>query len=242
MARTPATQVPPADQPDSGEQLWQALQYVLGELDEHDSEQFEARLLQDSGLCDMVVTATRLVAGLSVSCDEFHQQHAQSAARQRSQPVAVHTTASQNISVVSGPWTECTGRRVRPPGRAAAFAVFAALAACILLLMVTTLVPDRSALQRAQRTLGPAIEADAADASADIQMARELLTLYSGDDDAVLLSGFAENGEAEADDADLLVPDWLLAAVELQQAETSQSDVPGADNDAPDDEQEADLF
>ncbi len=47
---------------------WLALQFVLGELTEEQSEQFQLAMMEDVSLCEAVVEATRLTAGISLAC------------------------------------------------------------------------------------------------------------------------------------------------------------------------------
>lgn len=49
---------------------WRAAQYVLGELSDSDAEAFELAMLDDAELCELVLNATRLQAGVAVACRE----------------------------------------------------------------------------------------------------------------------------------------------------------------------------
>lgn len=55
---------------DADERAWLAARYVLGELSESDAEAFEQAMLDDAELCELVVNATRLQAGIAVACLE----------------------------------------------------------------------------------------------------------------------------------------------------------------------------
>ena len=59
------------------ERAWQAAQYVLGELSESDAEAFELAMLDDAGLCELVLNATRLQAGIAMACRETTTEIAQ---------------------------------------------------------------------------------------------------------------------------------------------------------------------
>ena len=50
------------------DRAWQAARYVLGELSESDAEAFELAMLDDAELCELVLNATRLQAGIAVAC------------------------------------------------------------------------------------------------------------------------------------------------------------------------------
>lgn len=52
------------------ERAWRAAQYVLGELSDSDAEAFELAMLDDAELCELVLNATRLQAGIAVACRE----------------------------------------------------------------------------------------------------------------------------------------------------------------------------
>lgn len=54
----------------AGERAWRATQYVLGELSEIDADAFELAMLDDAELCELVLNATRLQAGIAVACRE----------------------------------------------------------------------------------------------------------------------------------------------------------------------------
>ena len=60
------------------ERAWQAAQYVLGELSESDAEAFELAMLDDAGLCELVLNATRLQAGIAMACRETFTETAAS--------------------------------------------------------------------------------------------------------------------------------------------------------------------
>ena len=55
---------------------WRAAQYVLGELSESDAEAFELAMLDDAELCELVLNATRLQAGIAVACRETYTETA----------------------------------------------------------------------------------------------------------------------------------------------------------------------
>ncbi len=52
------------------ERAWRAARYVLGELSDSDAEAFELAMLDDAELCELVLNATRLQAGIAVACRE----------------------------------------------------------------------------------------------------------------------------------------------------------------------------
>lgn len=56
---------------------WRAARYVLGELSESDAEAFELAMLNDSTLCELVLNATRLQAGIALACRETSSEAVQ---------------------------------------------------------------------------------------------------------------------------------------------------------------------
>jgi hypothetical protein len=58
------------------ERAWQAARYVLGELSDSDAEAFELAMLDDAELCELVLNATRLQAGIAVACREVSAETA----------------------------------------------------------------------------------------------------------------------------------------------------------------------
>lgn len=52
------------------DRAWRAARYVLGELSESDAEVFELAMLDDAELCELVLNATRLQAGIVAACRE----------------------------------------------------------------------------------------------------------------------------------------------------------------------------
>ena len=60
---------------------WRAAQYVLGELSESDAETFELAMLDDAELCELVLNATRLQAGISVAYREIAEVAARPAVK-----------------------------------------------------------------------------------------------------------------------------------------------------------------
>lgn len=54
----------------ANERAWRAARYVLGELSDSDAEAFELAMLDDAELCELVLNATRLQAGIAVACRE----------------------------------------------------------------------------------------------------------------------------------------------------------------------------
>jgi len=48
---------------------WLTMHFVLGELTEQQSAEFDAAMLNDSTLCDAVVHASRLMLGIALACE-----------------------------------------------------------------------------------------------------------------------------------------------------------------------------
>lgn len=55
-------------QQDSDDVQWSAMQYVLGELSDEQTELFEAAMADDVTLCEAVLAATRLTCGIARAC------------------------------------------------------------------------------------------------------------------------------------------------------------------------------
>ncbi|MCA9008244.1 MAG: hypothetical protein KDB01_00785, partial [Planctomycetaceae bacterium] len=56
-------------QPEHHETQWLAMQYVLGDLTDEQTEQFELAMAEDVTLCESVLMATRLSAGIVQAYD-----------------------------------------------------------------------------------------------------------------------------------------------------------------------------
>ena len=59
----------PESQAEIHETQWLALQYVLGDLSDEQAEEFELAMADDVTLCEAVLVATRLSAGIVRACD-----------------------------------------------------------------------------------------------------------------------------------------------------------------------------
>lgn len=163
---------------------WLAMLFVLGELSEDQCSQFEAAMLEDVALCEVVVEASRISAGLVLALETKPEL---------SRPVAI-----RQRSAISR------------------FTVFAAGTALVVLLIAV--VNSQFFFPAGHSVVVE--DADAADA---------LVNLLSTDPPADV--------DAESDDepmlddsiADLVAPEWLLTAVDLDEAEVD------GDKDADDD-------
>ncbi len=103
-------------QPTLDDVQWSAMQYVLGELSDEQTELFESAMEYDVTLCEAVLAATRLTCGIALACE--------------SQPSAQPLIAS--VTLIAAPDS------FRRPAFAR-FGVFAAATALVLavLAMVT---------------------------------------------------------------------------------------------------------
>lgn len=226
--------------PDHAERLWMSMQYVLGELDEQAESQFEEQLQTDTALCECVVEAGRLVAELSISCQEYHTRMAGS-----SRPCE-SAAGSVSLRRVVSPVEHSVRRSVR---RLNALVVAMAIAASLLVLLLPDLSPARrtvdvaSGISRGGRTDDRQLSNEAVKAAA-VELATSLLTLYSVDDESQLQSADPEREEPEesSDSGELLVPEWLIAAVELQHSHSETTPDRRDDASLPEDDLESDVF
>ena len=103
-------------QPILDDAQWLAMQYVLGELSDEQTELFESAMAVDVALCEAVLSATQLTCGIALACE--------------SQPSTQPLIASATLIATPVPY--------RRPAFAR-FGVFAAAAALVLavLAMVT---------------------------------------------------------------------------------------------------------
>ncbi|MEJ7591098.1 MAG: hypothetical protein WKF77_06080 [Planctomycetaceae bacterium] len=57
-----------ASQPEIDDAQWSAMQYVLGELSDEQTELFESAMADDVTLCEAVLAATQLTCGIALAC------------------------------------------------------------------------------------------------------------------------------------------------------------------------------
>ena len=217
----------------SQDRLWLAFQFVSGDLSSAECDVFEEAMLKDEGLCDVVIEATRLLATMSMSCEEWHSSRLPS-------NTAIYKRREHQPD--SGPirhWTSVT--------------MVIAAAACLLAAAMLT-IPHRIAER--QFVSDQTKKADGESAfvgQTDLSSAEILLNLYALDPvvlneaqsdtqpSSTLATSFTDS--ASIDDAaaiqfddELLVPEWLFAALQLDVNGESLND--DLSSDPQDDESE----
>jgi anti-sigma-K factor RskA len=156
---------------------WQAMQYVMGELSDEQMELFESAMADDVTLCEAVLVATRLSAGIAMAFES-----------QRSvQPISVRVT---NVEFRALP-----DRSVFTQ-----FSVFMAAAAMGLALLTMVTIGN-------SRTV--------ANMSQDAAVADALVALLHSAQTNDVQAEFDEPVDSDGSLSSLIVPEWLLTAVDL---------------------------
>jgi anti-sigma-K factor RskA len=187
------------DKDNSDQALWEAFQYVSGELSMDQALSFEQRLETDALLCEAVVQATQLSA----------------AARDLSVP-------SPAVSLIGqGGSRTVTDLPVAPVGRRV-LAVACSVTCCCLLLALAISPSDRN--QNAT-SVASSLQTTADSGSE----AEEILTLWNADAEYLspALEDPGDETAEMPFDTELDVPAWMIAAVNLEDA--VQSQVPDTD-------------
>lgn len=199
--------------------LWQAYRFVAGEMSEAESLAFEVRLEAEPQLCEVVVEATQLV--LAVKAER---------------PVADSFPNAESTPLV-------TVLPVRPPvvsrGRRVAAVTATIVSAALLLLLATFDWPHLQVTDPSGEVrLASASESAAGwlPQQSEFAEAERLLALWSSeeqfaddqfsaefDTDEYLTETADSSAEVSADDV-LDVPDWVLAAVSLEDRAAVESD------------------
>jgi hypothetical protein len=184
----------------SESRAWLATQFVLGELNEEQTAQFDAAIRKDVALCDAVIEAARLVSGLML---------AQEVVASKSVPQEV-----PRLAVVA------PHRR----GRLMAWTVVGSIVAAMTLAVISVQPESKFSKNSSfSSVLGsPATVADMETADVYVALLPEVGILEADD----------ESDEVSADrDAlnDLVAPEWLLTAVELEQQSAAESASDDAD-------------
>ncbi|MBC7967611.1 MAG: hypothetical protein H7Z17_16985 [Fuerstia sp.] len=99
---------------------WSAMQYVLGELSDEQTELFESAMADDVALCEAVLAATQLTCGIALACE--------------SQPSTRPVIAS--VTLIAAPVAHSRPAFAR-------FGVFAAAASLVLALLAMVTLQTR---------------------------------------------------------------------------------------------------
>lgn len=213
------------------DRLWLAIRYVLGELSESELAQFEDCLSSDEAMCESLIEATRLVDALSVSCEEYHRQRS-SVGSVRSAGV-VHLTLQSELFEKSGRSLIAGGHPADSVGRRSlrGFSVLLALSVCLLLVVV---LRDLSGQGRGNLHVSSGSEGTSGRSAGgrplrqahgnvvELMVARELLNLYTLETPG-FAAGSMEESDTPSQSSELYIPDWLFAAVELQNASETEN-------------------
>ena len=183
-------------QPTLDDVQWSALQYVLGELSDEQTELFESAMENDVVLCEAVLAATQLTCGIALACES----------QSSTQPLIA------SVTLISAPDSFSRPAFAR-------FGVFAAPAALVLAVLAMVTLPTRQ---------GAGELASVDDATADA-----LAMLLNDAEASEMETDLDELTGSDDSDASLVAPEWLLTAVDLDAAASSE-DHPtiGPDNEA----------
>lgn len=247
----------------SADRLWLAFQYVTDDLSEGDCEIFEEAMLMDVRFADSVVDATRLLSTLSMTCAQWHAHHQDNGtglqstglqstglqiAGQRSTgnlPARLVRIASASESPAFVPV-----RHVAPRRWTVAVVLVPLLFAAAALTQYSPSSVNRQTIAAVPLRTSPAEVASAAAAEllfslyaltpaddAGSSGAAELFAATPSHEPGVADDPLVGESRPQESDEELLVPEWLLAAVQLD-ATTTLGGPPGLDLP----EEESDLF
>ncbi len=159
---------------------WLAMQYVLAELPDDQRTAFEDAMLDDVSLCEFVVGATRLTAGLT---------RALAAEAKGARPVVKRRAMSSQVSIF--------------------------VAGIVLVAFLMVVVRSQFGSLNQSVTLDDSETADA------------FVNFLADDEASLSLADVADDTDSTDSLSDLVAPEWLLTAVELENngsPETSAED------------------
>ena len=169
------------------DRAWRAAQYVLGELSDSDAEAFELAMLDDADLCELVLNATRLQAGVAVACRESSTDSVRPLVR---------------LSVVKLSVVDSTPAFVAVRGQVSRIVVsLAGLGLAGILLTFATGYGEHSSGELA------VVNAETADA---------LANLISESETSDLLALQDVDTDVDPALSEVATPEWLLTAIELE--------------------------
>ncbi len=219
-----------ASLPDIDDVQWSAMQYVLGELSDEQTELFETAMANDVALCEAVLAATQLTCGIAVACKmqplrteteiggaRFHRaEHVKNVLHVRKTTVISAPVLTQpvtlSVAMIAAPVPFS-----RPPF--ARFGVFAAAVAMALAVLAMVTLQTRQ---------GSGDSAAVDDATTDALAL--LLDDPAGNDMNTELEEWTVSDDSVSG---LVAPEWLLTAVDLDAAAASKDQhVIGPDDEA----------
>lgn len=215
----------------SEELVWLAFRYVLNELSESEAAAFEEQLMGDESACLAVARATQLASAMQVSCEEFHRERSFATT-----PESKRT--QQRDELVEKLRARVQSERERAVSVRRPLRVLATVVAGCVILSATVATyfqsssTERLSLDRSGRNAGTVQEGKVMVADRDRQhafspaenaAAENLLGLYgaeeiSGDPGHVTAGTGTDELDLSDSDSGIAVPDWLLTAVEIDDA------------------------
>lgn len=199
--------------PQSDELLWQALQYLSGELSSSEAEEFETRLAEDCDLCEALSRAVVLSEAV-IACERDSHQ-----SRVVARPVVANPVAGEGLT--SAPTRR---RSIAVLGTVAALAILVAVAGWQVRpgASVSPLPLPSGEVAQGQSALdgtGP----DATGPESVLALWISLGAERDGDD---VEPAWDSARDASADDSDADVPGWMMAAL-LASSDVRRLDMEG---------------
>lgn len=191
------------------EQLLTAFRYVAGELNRSESDRFEQQMETDIALCDAVIQATEISLAVAPAAPAAPAEFVQPAAN----GLAETSTVRSDVSV----------QHVRPKAIAPAVgrssrltAVCLSMACCLLVVVGVMLIqaPNPSEMLAGSSGSSGTLLDDAQQQASD--QAELILTAWADSFAADTVEEFNETTNSE-----LAVPEWMFAAVDLGEGESS---------------------
>lgn len=190
------------------EKLLTAFRYVAGELDRSESDRFELQMEADVALCDAVIQATEISLAVAQAAPTGFVLPAANG-------LAETTTVQSDVSV----------QQVRPKAAAPAAgrssrltAVCLSMTCCLLVVVGVMLIQARKPSETLAESGGASgtLLDDAQQEASD--QAELILTAWADSFAADAVEEFSE-----ATNSELAVPEWMFAAVDLGESESSDS-------------------
>lgn len=191
--------------PQSDELLWQALQYLSGELSSSEAEEFEARLAEDCDLCEALSRAVVLSEAV-IACERDSHQ-----SRVVARPVVANPVAGEGLT--SAPTRR---RSIAVLGTVAALAILVAVAGWQVRpgASVSPLTLPSGEVAQGQSVLdATALDGTGLDATGPESVLALWISLGAERDGDDVEPAWDSARDASADDSDADVPGWMMAAL-----------------------------
>jgi hypothetical protein len=195
------TELQPTD-----EQLLTAFRYVAGELDRSESDRFELQMEADVTLCDAVIQATEISLAVAQAA-----------------PAGVVQPAAKGLAQRTTVQSDVSAQQVRPKaiaptaGRSSRLTAVCLSTICCLLVVVGVMLiqaPKPSEMLAESSGSSGTLLDDAQQQASD--QAELILTAWADSFAADAVEDFSETTNSE-----LAVPEWMFAAVDLGESESS---------------------